>query len=89
MGQNEMVMAAGSKLRRIILVLALAAIMAVILALNAVPAMAAHVVPSKETGGGSQNKGAEVLHCGTEAGGGTNVRPAEPATPVSAHFSCN
>ena len=79
----------GGTLRHTILALLVAAFMAVMMALSALPAMAAHVAPSKETGGGSQNKGADVLHCGTSAGGGNNVRPPEPATPVSAHFSCN
>ena len=87
MGQQQTLR--GSALRRMLLVLTVALTVATMTVASPVPAMAAHVVPFKETGGGSQNKGAEVLHCGTEAGGGTNVRPAEPATPVSAHFSCN
>jgi hypothetical protein len=94
MGQQETTMrATGSALRRMILVLAVAALMAAMMAVSAMPAMAdvggqPHVIPLKVTGD-PKGTGADVLHCGTLAGGGTNVRNAEAAGDDSVHFSCN
>ena len=88
MAQQQTMRATDTALRRMFLVITVAAVMAAMMVVSALPAMAAQETP-KDTGGGSKDRGADVLHCGTLAGGGTNVRPAEPAVPVSVHFSCN
>jgi len=76
----------GGTLRHMILALLVAVFMAVIMALSALLVMAAHVVPSKETGGGSQNKGADSSTVALRLVGATTFGPRSrrpPCPPIS------